>query len=910
MPSLAQLIVKIGADATDFQRGIAAAQRDTEKIAQKFAAIGSSLSTAFTLPGALFGGAILKASADLDALKRGLTAVAGSAQEADRQLVQLREVAKLPGLGFTEAVRGAINLQAVGFSAQRTNQVLTQFGNALATVGRGREDLDEVIRQLGQLASRGKVTADNLKPIIERVPQVAAIIKKEFGTLDTEALQKLGISSERLIQTLLKNLGELPRATGGLKNDFENLKDTITQSLAKAGDAIAPFATAAINAITPLIEKIGVLGQSFAGLPASIQNTVLAFGGLVLAVGPITLLLGKMGELKVIALAVAEGIAAMGISLSGLGIAAGVAIGIKLIGDRLLEFAPKAFTGGKALDELRGKFNAIELASNGPARAIDQLSNKVFGFQAAADKSAKAALGLDEAFGILGVQSSRQFKLALDNLNESMQAVREGAKSGAVDQATLTRATDAYNKKLHELGITINSAPKLLDFGAESGLQAFNQRLASAKQGVTEFLRVNALMARAEAAAYQERITGVQFYIEVLKTVPLLPSPFSQDSIEPISAMIREFDAFGKALPPSAQQFRIIATESEKIRAEMEKTGQVFAKIAEIDPFAAARQRKGTVLETRDILGKDSQASREAAYQDELDNLARIGELLKENKATQQDFDTQQARVNDAGKLAAGIRFNDTLRLNQRGLAELKREVRSTIGTLSSGLAQAVVDGKSLADVFSNVAKRIGADIIEFIINKGLTRLGVALAESTGAIGKLGQMIQSIFIPGGVHVAGAASGVGAAAAGAGQNAANTAGSIGSAASGGLLGAVNAISGVATAVFTALQFVQGRRMEQDIGRMEVTSRGILNQSISIQNSLNTWLPYLNRLTGLEQLGKIYEGLSGIDFSGARGGGGDVIFTGPVTITASGGNADEIMAAIARRTRQLSRDFAAV
>lgn len=890
MPSLAQLIVKIGADATDFQRGIAQAQRDTEKIAQKFSTIGATLSTAFTLPGALFGGAILKASADLDALKRGLTAVAGSAQAADQQLAQLREVAKLPGLGFTEAVRGAINLQAVGFSAQRTNQILTQFGNALATVGRGREDLDEVIRQLGQLASRGKVTADNLKPIIERVPQVAAIIKKEFGTLDTEALQKLGISSERLIQTLLKNLGELPRATGGLKNDFENLKDTITQSLAKAGDAIAPFATAAINALTPLIEKIGVLGQSFAGLPASVQNTAVAFAGLLLAVGPLTALFGKLKDIQGVVLDVAGALSKLGFSLSGLTIAGGVALGIKLIGDRLTEFAPKVSTGAKAMDELRAKFNAVELSSNGPARGIDQLTNKVFGFQSEAGKAVKTALGIDEAFALLGAQSTKQFQLGLDNLNEAMNRVRAAFQAGEIDGAALTRATDAYNKKLHELGVTAAAtAPKILDLFAEADAQAFQVRLGRAKAAVGDFVSTWLLGTKK---------------LEIASLIPDL------GSIEPISRLVREFGSFGELLPPSAQQFRIISTESEKIRLEMEKTGQVFAKIAEIDPFAAARQRKGTVLETQDILGKDSQASRQAAYEQELNNLARIGELLKENKATQQDVDTQQARVNEAAKLAAGIRFNDVLKLNQRGLAELKREVKATIGTLSTGLAQAIVDGKSLADVFSQVAKRIAADIIAFAINKGIAALGKALVDLGGTLGKIGTQIGSIFGTAGGAARTGIQTAGTVAGSAGGAVSQGAGSIAAAASGGLLGAVNAISGVATAVFAGLQFFQGRRMEQDIGRMEVTSRGILNQSISIQQSLNTWLPYLNRLTGLEQLGKIYEGLSGIDFSGAGGGGGDIIFTGPVTITASGGNADEIMAAIARRTRQLSRNFASV
>src|SRR5699024_3689569 len=84
----------------------------------------------------------VRAYGRLEALEKGLAAVAGSTEAAKSQLNDLREVAKLPGLGLEEAVRGSISFQAIGISADVAKNAILQFGNAVATVGKGRAELD------------------------------------------------------------------------------------------------------------------------------------------------------------------------------------------------------------------------------------------------------------------------------------------------------------------------------------------------------------------------------------------------------------------------------------------------------------------------------------------------------------------------------------------------------------------------------------------------------------------------------------------------------------------------------------------------------------------------------------------------------------------------------------------------
>jgi len=61
-----------------------------------------------------------------------------------------------------------------------------------------------------------------------------------------------------------------------------------------------------------------------------------------------------------------------------------------------------------------------------------------------------------------------------------------------------------------------------------------------------------------------------------------------------------------------------------------------------------------------------------------------------------------------------------------------------------------------------------------------------------------------------------------------------------------LNIVNAVSAAVTAVASVLQYFQGRRMEQDIARIEVTTRAMQSQLLSFQELFNKFLPGIQGL----------------------------------------------------------------
>lgn len=198
------------------------------------------------------GLAIYEATAEMDSLRRGLTAVMGSSAKAAAEMERLREVAKLPGLGYAEAIRMSTSLQASGMSARMARDAMMAFGNALATVGKGKTELDGVGLALSQIMAKGKVSAEEINQIAERVPQIRVAMQAAFGTANTEMIQSMGLTSKEFIAGITGELGKMERVTGGLRTGTENLSDAWFEFKANLGGTGSAFSAVANAASTAL----------------------------------------------------------------------------------------------------------------------------------------------------------------------------------------------------------------------------------------------------------------------------------------------------------------------------------------------------------------------------------------------------------------------------------------------------------------------------------------------------------------------------------------------------------------------------------------------------------------------------------------------------------------------------------
>jgi tape measure domain-containing protein len=203
----------------------------------------------------------VQAAMAYDSQVRGLAAYAKNAQELQAQLGRLQEIAKLPGLGLKEVRAGVLQLEAAGLNAQTAERALMAFGNALALVGKGKSELDGVILALGQIASKGSISAEEINQIAERVPQIRQVLVSAFGTASTEAIQKMGISADEAIKRIISGLERLPKATQSALTTFENLQDALEQAFLPIGRGILDIFSSAEGGTMRLIDLVANIGK-------------------------------------------------------------------------------------------------------------------------------------------------------------------------------------------------------------------------------------------------------------------------------------------------------------------------------------------------------------------------------------------------------------------------------------------------------------------------------------------------------------------------------------------------------------------------------------------------------------------------------------------------------------------------
>lgn len=394
---LASVSVVLGAEMSGFKAAMADARKELKGLVQfseGLKDIGTSLTTYVSAPLALLGAASVAASGKIESLKKGLeaitlqelgkqgvtglTAIQEAAQQTGQRLAQLREIAKLPGLGFEGAVQGDVRLRAVGISAAQSAKSIAAFANAIATTGGGKNEFDRITVQLAQLSAKGKVLAQDLRPIIEAAPAVSGALQRLYGTVDSEtisaSLAKQGKSSTDFIAVLTDELAKLPQVTGGLKNAFENLADTTTLSLAKIGDGISK----ALNLpalVGGLSSGISRIAEAFANLAPGTQKLIVGLGVLAAATGPVLVAVGTLGAALP---ALEAGFATLGLtSAAAFGpiglVAVGVAAAAALIiqnWDSLTAY----FSSGEGAQLFSGLATAAQSAASAIGEAFSVLS--------------------------------------------------------------------------------------------------------------------------------------------------------------------------------------------------------------------------------------------------------------------------------------------------------------------------------------------------------------------------------------------------------------------------------------------------------------------------------------------------------------------------------------------------------
>lgn len=290
------LNVTLGLDLTPFEKSLVRLQKRLGELSRNLEGIGQSMTQNLTLPILGIGAAAVKSFADFDKLERGLTAVMGTSEAAAAELEKLKEAARAPGLGFEEAVRGSIRLQAVGLSADEARGTLQAFGAAIAATGGTAENLESVQYQLTQMISKNRILQEDFGILQENVPLLGKAVQQAFGTANIEQIRATGISAQdfnkRLVEAL-QSLPEVQKATGGLGNAFDNFTDSVKFSLGELGRIIAETINLE-GILNGLSDALAAVAGWFKQLNPGAQKFVIVLGLILAGIGPVLFVAAKL----------------------------------------------------------------------------------------------------------------------------------------------------------------------------------------------------------------------------------------------------------------------------------------------------------------------------------------------------------------------------------------------------------------------------------------------------------------------------------------------------------------------------------------------------------------------------------------------------------------------------------------
>ena len=197
----------------------------------------------------LAGKACFDASLQADRLDKAYATIKGSAQGAEEQLDYLRDVSDRLGLEFYATAEAAKTFFAAGKGTElegELNGIFEGVSSAGAALALSSDDMNGIFLALGQMLSKGKVQAEELRGQLgERLPGAFQLAAKAMG-MTTAELDKAMQKGEVLASDLLPKLGKTLRqefgdaaaeAAGGAQGAVNRLSTAWTDLKANIGDS-------------------------------------------------------------------------------------------------------------------------------------------------------------------------------------------------------------------------------------------------------------------------------------------------------------------------------------------------------------------------------------------------------------------------------------------------------------------------------------------------------------------------------------------------------------------------------------------------------------------------------------------------------------------------------------------------
>ena len=277
MKTIADLMVKIGADTSDFQKQMKATQR---QLKTTFGGSGLEFSktlvagvTAANAALAGLGAYAVKLAGNFQNAQVAFTNMLGSADKANAFIADLQQFAAKTPFNFSGLTQASQKMLAYGFTADQILPTLTAVGDAAAGLGAGQEGIDRITLALGQMGAKGKVSAEEMRQLTETGLPAWQMLADKMGVSISDAMDQVTegtVSAETGITALVEGMenkfgGLMDQQSTTIQGSWSNLMDSLEQSATQLGLRIS----AALN----LPQIFGSLSDTIQGFASDLQSS-------------------------------------------------------------------------------------------------------------------------------------------------------------------------------------------------------------------------------------------------------------------------------------------------------------------------------------------------------------------------------------------------------------------------------------------------------------------------------------------------------------------------------------------------------------------------------------------------------------------------------------------------------------
>ncbi|MFH5187676.1 tape measure protein [Paenibacillus sp. TAB 01] len=276
--------------------------------------------------GAVGAGAVglgVKTNAGMETAGRSFDILLGSASKAQVMVSDLQKLATQSPFEFAGLQDAAKTLIGMGFSGDKVVPMLHSLGDAVAAVGGDTEQMKGIALAIGQIQSKGKLSAEEVNQLAERGVPAWQLLAKEMGKSTGELMNLAAngeLLSDQVIPALMKGLdsrfgGSMEAMSDTFSYTVANMIETATLGLAGVTKPLFEAMKKDLQGVQGLLSGDGVAAWSnlFSQGLLNVYNGTKAVASVLFSIT--NFVVNNWGFIGPIVYGVAAAFAAYGIAL-------------------------------------------------------------------------------------------------------------------------------------------------------------------------------------------------------------------------------------------------------------------------------------------------------------------------------------------------------------------------------------------------------------------------------------------------------------------------------------------------------------------------------------------------------------------------------------------------------------------